>query len=228
LKVSVFIFGPALITDTGAADLLLWVAAATVILASLVAFTKDNLKARLAYSTISQLSYIVLGALLATPLGIVGGGMHIVTHAFAKITLFFCAGAILVATGKTRVSEMRGLGRRMPMTMAAFFIASLSIVGLPPLGGFWSKWFLALAALDAQQLAMLAVLLASSMLNVAYLLTIPVRAFFSSADDDAGEAGLREAPAVCVFALLLTAAACLVLFVQPEPVYELVQMVVAQ
>jgi multicomponent Na+:H+ antiporter subunit D len=228
LKVSVYIFGIGYLADIPVTQWLMYVAAATVLLASFVALKQDNLKLRLAYSTISQLSYIVLGALLATPLGIVGGGMHIVTHAFAKITLFFCAGAILVATGKTQVSEMRGLGRRMPMTMAAFFVASLSIVGLPPLGGFWSKWFLALAALDAQQLAMLAVLLASSMLNVAYLLTIPVRAFFSSADDDAGEAGLREAPAACVFALLLTAAACLVLFVAPEPVYELVQMVVAQ
>jgi multicomponent Na+:H+ antiporter subunit D len=197
-----------------------------VLLASFVALRQDNLKLRLAYSTISQLSYIVLGALLATPYGIVGGGMHMVMHAFAKITLFFCAGAILVATGKTRVSEMRGLGRRMPITMAGFLVASLSVVGLPPLGGFWSKWFLALGALDAQQLLMFAVLLVSSLLNVAYLLTIPMRAFFSRDDHDVGVAGVREAPASCVSALLLTAAGSVVLFAVPGPVYQLMGLVV--
>ncbi len=228
LKVSVYIFGIDYLAEVPVTQWLMYVAGATVLLASFVALKQDNLKLRLAYSTISQLASIVLGALLATPLGIVGGGMHIVMHAFAKITLFFCAGAILVATGKTQVSEMLGLGRRMPITMAAFFVASLSMVGLPPLGGFWSKWFLALGALDAQQLAMLAVLLASSMLNVAYLLTIPVRAFFGSADDDAGQTGLREAPVACVSALLLTATGCLVLFVAPGPVYQLVQLVVPQ
>ena len=149
LKVSVFIFGPALISETGAADLLLWVAAATIILGSLVAFTKDNLKARLAYSTISQLSYIVLGALLANEWGIIGGGMHIVMHAFGKITLFFGAGAIMVAAHKTDISQMKGLGRTMPFTFGAFFIGALSIIGLPPAGGSWSKWFLGMGTLEA-------------------------------------------------------------------------------
>jgi multicomponent Na+:H+ antiporter subunit D len=226
LKVCVYIFGVDFLADIPVTQWLMYVAALTVLLASFVALKQDNLKRRLAYSTISQLSYIILGALLATPLGIVGGGMHMVMHAFAKITLFFCAGAILVATRKTQVSEMHGLGRRMPITMGAFFVASLSIIGLPPLGGFWSKWFLALGALDAQQLVMLAVLLASSMLNVAYLLTIPVRAFFGRDNDAAGETGLREAPLACVSALLLTTGGCVVLFVAPGPVYQLVQLVV--
>jgi multicomponent Na+:H+ antiporter subunit D len=168
----------------------------------------------------------MLGALLATPLGIMGGGMHIVMHAFAKITLFFCAGAILVTTHKTRISEMSGLGRRMPVTMAAFFIASISIIGLPPLGGFWSKWFLALGTLDAQQLGMLGVLLAGSMLNVAYLLPIPMRAFFSREHEEPGSSGTGKTPPACVAALLLTAAACVVLFFFPEPVYRLLQLLV--
>ena len=225
LKVAIYIFGIDFLAEIPATQWLMYVAAVTILLAAVVALRQDNLKLRLAWSTISHLSYVVLGALLATPLGIVGGGMHIVMHAFAKITLFFCAGAILVTTHKTRISEMDGLGRRMPLTMAAFFIASLSIIGLPPLGGFWSKWYLALATLDAQQLLMLGVLLAGSMLNVAYLLPIPMRAFFSNeAADPASESW--QAPPACVAALLLTATACVLLFFFPEPVYRLLQLLV--
>ena len=143
-----------------------------------MALTKDNLKARLAYSTISQLSYIVLGAALANALGVIGGSMHIAMHAFGKITLFFCAGAIYVAAHKTEVSDMRGIGRTMPVTIFAFLIGSLSVIGLPPLGGSWSKWYLALGAADAQQLVFVAVLMISSLLNVAYLMPVVVRGFF--------------------------------------------------
>jgi multicomponent Na+:H+ antiporter subunit D len=226
LKVAIYIFGIDFLAEVPATRWLMYVAAATILLAAVVALRQDNLKLRLAWSTISHLSYVVLGALLATPLGIVGGGMHIVMHAFAKITLFFCAGAILVATHKTRISEMDGLGRRMPLTMAAFFIASLSIIGLPPLGGFWSKWFLALGTLDAQQHLMLVVLLAGSRLNVAYLLPIPMRAFFSREQGEPGDTRMQEAPPACVAALLLTATACVVLFFFPEPVYRLMQLLV--
>jgi multicomponent Na+:H+ antiporter subunit D len=148
LKVVIYIFGLDLLTSTGASLWLAYVAGATILIASLVAMSKDNLKLRLAYSTVSQLSYVVLGAMLATGTGVVGGAMHIAMHAFGKITLFFCAGAILVAAHKTEISEMRGLGRRMPFTFAAFFVASLSIIGLPPMGGTWSKWELALAAAE--------------------------------------------------------------------------------
>jgi len=109
---------------------------------------KDNLKLRLAYSTVSQLSYVVLGAMLATSSGALGSAMHIAMHAFGKITLFFCAGAIMVATHKTEISQMHGLGRQMPLTFIAFGIAALSIIGLPPLGGAWSKWQLALGAAE--------------------------------------------------------------------------------
>ncbi len=229
LKVAIYIFGIDFLAEVPATQWLMYVAAATILLAALVALRQDNLKLRLAWSTISQLSYIVLCTLLVTtPLGIVGGGMHIVMHAFAKITLFFCAGAILVTTHKTRVSEMNGLGRRMPVTMAAFFIASLSIIGLPPLGGFWSKWFLALGTLDSQQLVMFCVLLAGSLLNIAYLLPIPMRAFFSREREDPENNRSRKTPPACVAALLLTAAACVLLFFTPEPVYRLMQLLVTQ
>jgi multicomponent Na+:H+ antiporter subunit D len=226
LKVSVFIFGPDLISQTGAADFLLWVAAATIILGSLVAFTKDNLKARLAYSTISQLSYIVLGALLANRWGIIGGGMHIAMHAFGKITLFFGAGAILVAAHKTEVSQMKGLGRTMPFTFGAFFVGSLSIIGLPPAGGAWSKWFLGLGTLEAGKLGLLAVLMVSSLLSLVYLLEVPLKAFFAKPEKPLEHEGIHEAPLPMLIAMGVTSLATIGLFIYPEPIYRLLELVV--
>ncbi|MFQ5994383.1 MAG: monovalent cation/H+ antiporter subunit D family protein [Acidiferrobacterales bacterium] len=226
LKVTLYVFGLDLLSDSGASEWLLYVAAATILIASLVAMTKDNLKARLAYSTVSQLSYVVLGALLANAWGIVGGAMHIAMHAFGKITLFFCAGAILVATHKTEVSQMRGLGRAMPITMGAFFIGSLSVIGLPPMGGLWSKWYLALGTLDAGQLTLLAVLMISSLLNIAYLLPIPIRGFFQAPDGGEKSHGIQEGPVPCMVAIALTAFGCLWLFFYPEPLYRLASLLV--
>ncbi len=229
LKVTIYIFGVDNLAELGSSEWLQYMAAAAIIIASLVAMTKDNLKARLAYSTISQLSYIVLGAMLVNAWGIIGGGMHIVMHAFGKITLFFCAGAILVASHKTEVSQMRGLGRTMPVTMAAFLIGSLSIIGLPPLGGLWGKWFLALGALEADKMVMVAVLMVSSLLNVAYLLPIPIRGFFSDPPANPGHdhgAGIKEAPWPCLVAITVTSLGCLALFFYPDPVYDLLKQIV--
>ena len=142
LKVTIYIFGTDFILQSGASDWLIWFAAATILLASLVAMTKDNLKARLAYSTISQLSYVVLGAALGTPWSVIGGSMHIAMHAFGKITLFFCAGAVLVTAHKSKISELNGIGRRMPWTMGAFAIGAVSMIGAPPFAGFVSKWYI--------------------------------------------------------------------------------------
>jgi len=221
LKVTLYIFGIDFLAESGASDWLIWFAGATILLASLIAMTKDNLKARLAYSTVSQLSYIVLGALLATQMGILGGALHIAMHAFAKITLFFAAGAILVAAHKTEISEMGGLGRAMPVTFGAFLIGSLSIIGLPPFGGMWSKWFLALGTIEAEQWVLLSVLLVSSLLNIAYLLPIPVRAFFGKAADGGCYTQIREAPVSCLLAMIVTSLACLVLFFYPNIFYAL-------
>ena len=213
--------------------------------ASLVALTKDNLKARLAYSTVSQLAYIVLGAALATSAGVLGGSMHIAMHAFGKITLFFCAGAIYVAAHKTEISDMNGIGRAMPITMTAFFIGSLSVIGLPPFGGAWSKWFLALGALEAEKVIFVAVLMISSLLNVAYLLSIVARAFFVAPPDSVaigdgvdgvpqgaalaanGGSSIKEAPFFCMVALCTTAAGCLVLFFFADDVYRLLLPIVS-
>jgi multicomponent Na+:H+ antiporter subunit D len=223
LKVVIYIFGLDLLTTTGASLWLAYVAAATIIIASLVAMTKDNLKARLAYSTVSQLSYVVLGAMLATSTGVLGGAMHIAMHAFGKITLFFCAGAILVAAHKTEISDMRGLGRRMPFTFAAFFLGSLSIIGLPPMGGAWSKWELALGAAESGQAILVGVLMVSSLLNVAYLIPVAVRGFLPAGGAGNSASGepwqIEEAPLFCLVPLCFTAIACVVLFFFADEMY---------
>tara|TARA_B100001123_G_scaffold85611_1_gene98209 strand:+ start:3049 stop:4515 length:1467 start_codon:yes stop_codon:yes gene_type:complete len=227
LKVAIYIFGIDLLGVLASTIWLAWAAAATIILGSLVAFTKDNLKARLAYSTISQLSYIVLGALLANEWGIIGGGMHIVMHAFGKITLFFAAGAVLVAAHEKDISCMRGLGRSMPVTFACFFVGSLSIIGVPPAGGAWSKWFLGLGTLEAGQMGLLIVLMVSSLLSLVYLLEVPARAFFSSPREDVHSGkGIHEAPWPSLVAMVITALVTLGLFLNPDPFYELMTLVV--
>ncbi len=218
LKVIVYIFGADFLRESGYADWLMYLAGASLLLASVVALTKDNLKARLAYSTVSQLAYVVLGAALLMPLSIVGGAMHIAMHAFGKITLFFCAGAIYVASGKTEISDMDGIGRRMPVTVAAFCIGALSVIGLPPFGGAWSKYFLALGAMDAGHVIFVAVFMISSLLNVAYLMPVVARGFFAGSDDGGG---IREAPMFCVVPLCLTAFGCLLLFFFADDLYTL-------
>ncbi len=218
LKVAVYIFGIDLMTHTGISDWLCYVAGGTILLASLVAMTKDNLKARLAYSTVSQLAYITLGAALATPASVVGGGMHIVMHAVGKITLFFCAGAIYVAAHKTEISSMRGLGRAMPLTFAAFLIASLSIIGLPPGGGAWSKWFLALGTAETGKGWLMAALMISSLLNIAYLIPISIRGFMTPPGQD--PLPLKEAPWMCLLPLCLTAIGSVALFFFANQIYE--------
>ncbi len=222
LKVCAYIFGFDLLRSLPTTDFLLYLAGASVIIASLVAMRKDNLKERLAYSTISQLGYITVGALLASGAGALGGAMHIAMHAFGKITLFFCAGAIMVASHKTEISQMRGLGRQMPVTMAAFFIGSISIIGLPPCGGTWSKWFLMIGAIDSQKWLIMVVLMLSTLLNIAYLLPIPLRAFFDKDTGAEGDAGtIKEAPLPVLLALCFTAIGCIVLFFYPQPLFEL-------
>ena len=223
LKVAVYLFGLEWISKLASADWLAYIAGFTILAASLVAMKQDNLKARLAYSTISQLGYITLGAMIGTAAGVMGGSMHIAMHAFGKITLFFCAGAILVAAHKTKVSELNGIGRRMPLTMLAFLLGALSIVGLPPMGGTWSKWFLVQGTLDAQAWLLTAVLLMSSLLNIAYLLVIPVRGFFAKPSDYAAEGGVQEAPLASMIAIAITVSGCIILFFYPEPLFRLTE-----
>jgi len=231
MKILVYTFGIELLTTTGSSVWLMYVAAATIVVTSLVALTKDNLKARLAYSTISQLSYIVLGAALATSASVVGGSLHILMHAFGKITLFFCAGAIYVATHKTDISDMDGLGRKMPITMFAFFVGSLCVIGLPPTGGSWSKWYLIMGTQKAEHMVLSGVLMLSSLLSIGYLMPIVARAFFAPSPEQKGDPAtdnfhlekveMKEAPFLCVFPLCITAIGCVLLFFFSEPIYQL-------
>ncbi len=209
LKISVYTFGFDSLESVLRHELIMWIPAVTILLASTIAMKQDDIKARLAYSTVSQLSYIVLGALLANQLAMVGSTLHITMHAFGKITLFFCAGAIMVFANKKYVSEMNGLGRAMPWTFGAFLVASLSICGLPPTGGLWSKWYLAMGTLERGQMGLLAVLMVSSLLNLYYLTAIPFRAFFLGGDVDRG---FLENRASMVAALVTTAAISVLLF----------------
>ncbi|MDH3579132.1 MAG: monovalent cation/H+ antiporter subunit D family protein [Hyphomicrobiales bacterium] len=229
-KVIIYIFGLNFLSETGAGEWLVFVAAFSLVMASVIALTKDNLKARLAYSTVSQLAYVVLGASFANAMGLIGSGMHIAMHAAGKITLFFCAGAIYVATHKTEISDMGGIGRTMPVTMFAFLIGSLSIIGLPPLGGTWSKWFIAAGAVDSGHLFVIGVLIVSSLLNIAYLIPIVARGFLQRPAGIAAGAKVRikEAPFPCVAAISITALLCVVLFFQAGAIEELLRGAVSQ
>ncbi|MFP4476088.1 MAG: monovalent cation/H+ antiporter subunit D family protein [Desulfatibacillaceae bacterium] len=222
------IFGVDLLARFDLGTLVGILASITIIVASLIAMSQDGLKRRLAFSTIGQLSYILLGAALLTPKGMAGGLLHIAMHAFGKITLFFCAGAIFVATGLANISDMKGIGRRMPVTMAAFFVGSLSVIGLPPAGGFLSKWTLLLGTLEAGQMAFLAVLLVSSLLNAAYFLPIVYNAFFVHPEHGRFQGGVREAPGWCLAPIIVAALASLLLFFKPWPFMDLANLAAAQ
>lgn len=222
LRVVTGVFGVKLIGEDGL-DIgitLAWIAAFTVVVSSLIALTQDNLKRRLAFSTIGQLSYIILGAALATRLSVTGSMLHIAAHAVGKITLFYCAGAIFVATGKKYVSQMAGLGKTMPITMAAFFIGSLSVIGLPPTFGFISKFHLVMGTAEADEIALLVVFLISTILNASYFLPIAYQAFFPKAASlpesekprKFAWKDVREAPMACVIPLAFTALLSVYLF----------------
>lgn len=212
LKVTVYLFGLDYLKEVASSDWVLYAAVFTLLAASLVAMRQDNLKARLAYSTVGQLSYIVTAAMLVNQIAALGGGLHIVMHAFGKITLFFCAGAIYVATKKTEISDMNGLGRRMPITFTAFFIGALCVIGIPPLGGIWSKWHLVMGAFDAGYGLVVAALMISTLLNIAYLIPPVLRAFLLPPPPAEAQTGIREAPWLCVLPLGLTALGCLASF----------------
>lgn len=222
LKLSVYVFGIDFIAAQHAADWILWIAVATMLFAAIIAITQDNFKARLAYSTISQLAYIVIGAALASPVAALGGAMHVVTHAFGKITLFFCAGAVYTTTKITRVSQLNGLGKRMPFTFSAYLIAAVSVIGLPPLVGSWSKWFLIEGSIVEQNYIVTCAFILSTLLGCAYLIPVALRAFFKPLDTVYGThvSGIKEAPAACLIPLCVTALATLLLFFYMQPVYE--------
>ncbi|MBX3717478.1 MAG: hypothetical protein KF738_15880 [Burkholderiales bacterium] len=213
VKVIVYVFGTETLAALGGAAWLTAVAAFTLVAASAVALRADNLKRRLAYSTVSQLAYVTMAASLLTPAAVMGAALHLVAHAFGKITLFFAAGSIYTAAHKTEVSQLDGIGRAMPWTMGAFAVGALSMIGLPPLAGFVSKWYILTGAMGARDWLVVGTLAASTLLNAAYFLPIVYRAFFVA--DTAGGGHGHEAPAPMVVAQAVTAAACVALFLFP-------------
>ncbi len=221
LKVSIYLFGIDYLRELATSEVVLYIAVFTLLAASIVAMRQDNLKARLAYSTVSQLSYIVAAAMLVSQFAALGGAMHIVMHAFGKITLFFCAGAIYVATKKTEISDMHGLGRRMPVTFAAFFLGALCVIGVPPMGGVWSKWHLVLGAFESGYGLVVVALIVSTLLNIAYLIPPVVRAFLLPPPESEAGGGIREAPMLCVVPLSLTALGGLAMFFLAQPLAQL-------
>ena len=209
VKVIVYVFGVDNLAGMSSANWLAWVAGFTIIAASIVALRADNLKRRLAYSTISQLSYVTLAAALLTPISIIGAAFHIAAHAVSKITLFFAAGAIYTASHKTEISQLDGIGRRMPITMTAFTIGALSLIGIPPAVGFISKWYIISGAASTGQMWVVAIFIVSTLLNAGYFLPIVYAAFFKAPRDDATHV---EAPLPMVIELMVTATLTIALF----------------
>ena len=222
LRVFLFVFGAQNMHELGADNLALIVASVTILVASVLALSQDNLKARLAYSTVSQLSYIILGGALLTASGVLGGMIHISIHAVSKITLFLCAGSIYVSAHKTDISQLSGLARHMPWTMVAFAIASLSIVGIPLTSGFVSKWELVNGSIETGNWPIMVVLLAGSLLSAAYLGPIIYKAYFEKGAEINEK--IREVPWMVV-PLMITATASLILGIYPAPVQELARII---
>lgn len=224
-KIIVYIFGVDFLFATPSSGWLLYASSFTVIAASVVALRQTNIKRLLAYSTIGQLSYIVMAAAILKPLAEIGAAIHMVAHAFGKITLFFAAGAIYTAAKYTDIGQLRGIGRRMPWTMAAFTIGALSMIGVPPTGGFVSKWYILAGAFQDNNYVAIFTIIGSTALNAAYFLPIIYMAWFRQPDGSQGPAH-GEAPLPAVIALIITAGLTLLFFFFNGPVLELERQVV--
>ncbi|HXV62637.1 MAG TPA: proton-conducting transporter membrane subunit [Vicinamibacteria bacterium] len=221
LRIVGFVFGVDLLSELGMDVVLALAAGFTILFGSIRALGENHLKRRLAYSTVSQLSYIVLGAALGSFHSLAGAIFHMVAHGFMKITLFFCAGSIYTRTHKEYIAELGGLGRSMPVTFAAFTLGALGLSGMPLLVGFVSKWNLGLGALEAGAPAYLALLVVSGLLNFAYFFPIVHAGFFRG---EAGRFRFDEASPALWIPLALTAVFSIVLGVAPDFVLSLYRL----
>ena len=219
-KIVVYIFGVDFLASSPGTGWLVYAAVFTIIAASFIALRQTNLKRLLAYSTIAQLSYVILATALLMPLSIMAAALHIVAHAFGKITLFFAAGSIYTASKKTELVQLHGIGRRMPWTMGAFTIGALSMIGIPPTAGFISKWYLLTGSFQAENYIAIAAIVVSTLLNAAYFLPIIYNAWFK-AETEPPANDHREAPIAIVIALSITALLTLMFFWVNQPALDL-------
>ncbi len=223
IRVSMFIFGPLVMEQFGLNRILIAFAVFTILAGSLLALKQDNLKKRLAYSTVAHLSYIVLGVGIMSSTALIGSLLHIAFHATMKITLFFCAGAIYVHLHKENISELDGIGKVMPWTMGAFTIASIGLAGIPPVNGFISKWYLGVGAAESGQLLLIVVLVISGILNAAYFSPIVYRSFFRKGQTQ--EKYEKEKPAMIV-PLVFTACLSLIFGLFPNLFFSFFRLAV--
>ncbi|MCB1757464.1 MAG: monovalent cation/H+ antiporter subunit D family protein [Gammaproteobacteria bacterium] len=224
-KVIIYIFGVDFLSTEPTSAWLLYASAFTIITASLVALRQKNIKRLLAYSTIAQLSYVLMAAAILKPMAELGATIHIVAHAFGKITLFFAAGAIYTASKKTEIPQLRGIGRRMPWTLGAFTIGALSMIGVPPTAGFVSKWYILGGALQADNYLALTTIIVSTALNAAYFLPVLYLAWFAK-EDPRTDNNHGEAPFPAVLALTITPCLTIGFFFLNAPVLQLEMQVV--
>ena len=222
LMVICYIFGPEFMNTSGSGKFLIWASTITLFLSSVIAIRKNDIKARLAYSTVSQLSYIILGGAIATNYSLIASVSNIMMHGVGKITLFFCAGAIYVSTKITKITDLNGIGHKMPLTFIAFSIGALSIIGIPPLGGSWSKFYLLLGAAQSELTIIIIILAISTLLNTYYLLDPVFRAFFMDKNENVKTVNhpLTVYPALCSAFLVI------LLFFYIDPLLQLVNLII--
>jgi multicomponent Na+:H+ antiporter subunit D len=231
-RITYFIFGPVLVKEIRGDDYLIPLVIATIVMGSMIALHQDHLKKRLAYSTISQLGYIILGLLMLNPNGLIGAMLHMINHAFIKITLFFVVGAITYMTGFKYIHQINGLGKKMKKTFVAFLIAAISLVGIPPTNGFVSKWFLGIGALEINQVLYIVILLFSAFLTAAYLFPVAIAGFFRKAEDDDPEREEHEEenqdpPRMMMVPIITLTVIVLVLGLFPNVVINFIEVIVA-
>lgn len=224
------IIGAGLARAAGLHHILPWVASVTILASSLIALRQDEIKRRLAYSTVSQLGYIVLGSSLLLPAALKGALLHMFAHSLMKIVLFFCAGLIITQTGKRNFSEIAGLGRRMPITMACFSVGAVGMVGLPPVVGWISKWVMLTGVFDSRYYFFAGVIVVSAFLNMGYYLPPIYSAYFGKAEEDEGAGSQspgREAPLSMLLPTAILAVLSLVFGLYPALPYILASRAVA-
>ena len=222
IKVLVYIFGLDILLGLFSVDLMIYICGFTIITTSVIALKQDNLKKLLAYSTISQLSYVVIAILILTPSAIIAASMHLVAHAISKITLFFAAGAIYSSTGYTKISEMDGIGKNLRVVSIAFTLGAMSLVGIPLLVGFTSKWYIVQSSVDVGQWFILLIITISTLLNIGYFSPIIYKFFFKN---ELKEVSFKTLPKDITLSIVICCVLMVILFLQPNLVMEVISNV---